>query len=143
MSSAASDASGSVVTGAEKDNSTNELITRLRVDLTRFIKQRIGVWEMNIEFDDFGLEWDRSDGVKHKADYDDLIKAYEQSRWIPVNERLPKSAGTYIVTAMDNGTAVVTFMKWQNRYKRWDKTGRRAYWKVVAWMPLPEPWKGE
>ena len=77
---------------------------------------------MNIELDDFGLEWDHGG-------------------WIPVSEKSPKSAGTYIVTAMDGGTAVVAFMKWQNRYKRWDKTGRRAYWKVVAWMPLPDPYR--
>lgn len=32
---------------------------------------------MEITTDDFGLEWKRTDGVMHKADYDELIKAYE------------------------------------------------------------------
>lgn len=32
---------------------------------------------MVIITDDFGLEWKRKDGVTNKADYDDLIKAYE------------------------------------------------------------------
>lgn len=40
---------------------------------------------MNITIDDFGLEWEHGDGIKHKVDYDDLIKAYEKSRWIPVD----------------------------------------------------------
>ena len=33
---------------------------------------------MVITVDDCGLEWSRSDGIIHKADYDDLIEAYEE-----------------------------------------------------------------
>lgn len=49
---------------------------------------------MNITLDDFGLEWDHGDGVKHKADYDDLAEVYEkygERQWIPVSERMPGS----------------------------------------------------
>lgn len=60
--------------------------------------------------------------------------------WIPVKERLPEESGTYIVTAKSAGETVVTFVKWQNRYKKFELTGRRAYWRIIAWRPLPEPY---
>lgn len=63
--------------------------------------------------------------------------------WIPVSERLPEKAGTYIVSAKDGKREIVTFVKWQNRFKKWDLSGARAYWKINAWKPLPEPYKGE
>lgn len=67
----------------------------------------------------------------------------QKHRWIPVEERLPDKSGAYIVTARDGDLAHVTFCKWQTRYKRWDLTGSRAYWKVIAWQPLPEPYQPE
>ena len=67
----------------------------------------------------------------------------QKHRWIPVEERLPDKSGAYIVTARDGDLAHVTFCKWQTRYKRWDLTGSRAYWKVIAWQPLLEPYQPE
>lgn len=71
-----------------------------------------------------------------------LDKAEE--RWIPCSERLPKKPGSYICTCSD-GTPYpkVTVIKFHPRTKAWELNGTRAYWKVRAWMPLPEPWKGE
>lgn len=63
--------------------------------------------------------------------------------WIPVEERLPEEAGTYIVNALNGERSIVTFAKWKNRYKRFDMTGARAYWRVIAWRPLPEPYQAE
>ena len=63
--------------------------------------------------------------------------------WIPVRERLPEEAGTYIVNALNGERDIVTFAKWQNRYKRFDMTGARAYWRIIAWRPLPEPYHPE
>ena len=33
---------------------------------------------MIVEVNDFGIEWQKSDKVVHKADFDDLIRAYEK-----------------------------------------------------------------
>lgn len=63
--------------------------------------------------------------------------------WIPVEERLPEEAGTYIINALAGERNIVTFAKWQNRYKRFDMTGARTYWKIIAWCPLPEPYRQE
>lgn len=64
-----------------------------------------------------------------------------KSRWIPVSERLPEASGTYQVTCMDGRIYRSTYVKFQNKLKRWELTGARSYWKVIAWMPLPEPYK--
>lgn len=61
--------------------------------------------------------------------------------WIPVSERLPKASGTYQVTCMDGRIYRSTYAKFQCKLKRWELTGARSYWKVTAWMPLPEPYK--
>ena len=63
--------------------------------------------------------------------------------WISVEERLPEEAGTYIINALTGERNIVTFAKWQNRYKRFDMTGARTYWKIIAWRPLPEPYRPE
>lgn len=72
-----------------------------------------------------------------------IIRNHMNDGWISVNRGFPKEAGTYIVSAFDGEKNRVTFAKWQNRYKRFDMTGARSYWKVVAWCPLPEPYYQE
>lgn len=74
---------------------------------------------------------------------DEQPTVYVNDGWIPVSERLPEKAGTYIVSAKDGKREIVTFVKWQNRFKKWDLSGTRAYWKINAWKPLPKPYKGE
>ena len=119
---------------------------------------------MNIKFDDFGLEWDHGDGVKHKADYDDLIRAYEQSRLIPVSERLPEDADDrfYLCVCENHEDDSVPFMCqydeeygfgfWRNIFdpgslgfidSEFNTLEELEYEKVVAWMQMPEPWRGE
>lgn len=60
--------------------------------------------------------------------------------WITCKEMLPDNSGMYIVTAVENELYHTTFVKWQSRYKKWDLIGARAYWKIVAWKPLPKPY---
>ena len=72
---------------------------------------------------------------------DDLEQDKKENGWIPVSERFPESSGTYQVTCMDGRIYRSTYAKFQSRLKRWELTGARAYWKVTAWRPLPEPYK--
>lgn len=66
-----------------------------------------------------------------------------QPEWIPWDSgRFPEESGTYIVTAYDGATKRVTYAKYQKRLKRWELTGARAYWRVLAWMEKPKPWEG-
>lgn len=78
-------------------------------------------------------------------DMEELLKslpsAQPEPKWIPWNSgKLPEESGTYTVTAYDGATKRVTYAKYQKRLKRWELTGARAYWRVLAWMPLPEPY---
>ena len=72
-------------------------------------------------------------------------KAVSPYRWIPVSERLPENSGKYLVSFEENvsGKAFkhVSICEWQIRSKHWVVTGCRTFWKAVAWMPLPEPYK--
>ena len=76
-----------------------------------------------------------------------LQKEYEPSAqpgWIPWDSGgFPEESGTYTVTAYDGAKRRVTYAKYQKRLKRWELTGARAYWRVLAWMPHIEPWEGE
>ena len=63
-----------------------------------------------------------------------------QGEWIPCGERLPKRQGYYICTCKDGSKYKrTTIVKWSNG---WQLAGARAYWIVLAWTLLPEPWKG-
>lgn len=63
----------------------------------------------------------------------EMPSAEPEQRWIPVTERLPKENGDYLVTGRHGA---VNKRKYED--KRW-----YGNWAVIAWMPLPEPWKGE
>ena len=95
------------------------------------------------------MEIDPMEITIHREQYKGLCMAEESIRkhmndgWIPVEERLPEEAGTYIVNALNGERDIVTFAKWQNRYKRFDMTGARAYWRIIAWRPLPDPYRQE
>lgn len=87
------------------------------------------------------------------------IELLEQTIWIPVSERLPED-GIYLVT-VERITDVPridmkSFAKDLNKVDEFDfpkhKCGwydydsEYGYWEdtnVVAWMPLPQPYKGE
>ena len=91
----------------------------------------------------------RREELKHSVgDLDEDIKAFdmvieslEQTRWIPVSERLPDAIGTYLVTLdyKEHGTGVTTLW-FHNKEIGWDL---RVADVVIAWMPLPQPYKGE
>lgn len=68
-------------------------------------------------------------------------KAFAGQHWIPCSERLPEHSERYLVTAFDGTDRRTTVVPYQPRNGTWALTGRMAYWKVVAWMPLLEPYK--
>ena len=76
----------------------------------------------------------------------ELIKqmtSVDDTKWIPCSEKFPDKSGTYIVSAFDGAITRVSFTKWMPRLRTWALSGCRSYWKVTAWMPLPEPYKKE
>ena len=80
-------------------------------------------------------------GRDEKKLREELLSA--QPGWIPWDSgKSPKESGTYTVTVHDGAKRRVTYAKYQKRLKRWELTGARAYWRVLAWMPHIEPWEG-
>ena len=84
-----------------------------------------------------------SDHLLCGADYEDLCEFIDKQptiqpepHWIPVTERLPDENGAYLCQEKQGFLYVDT---WNGEY--WD-CAERAYGTVIAWMPLPEPYKG-
>lgn len=71
------------------------------------------------------------------------VFAMEQDKWIPVTERLPSKESRYMVTRNDyvTNTEYIDIL-WYEKNIWWNghSTGDYA---VTAWMPLPEPYKGD
>ena len=95
------------------------------------------------------LQFDSAKGYAHGVGNSIEIVKREAEQynngWIPCSEDKPKEPGIYNVTAYDGMKLRSTHAKWQPRLKSWNLTGTMAYWKVIAWQPLPEPYhpKGE
>jgi hypothetical protein len=80
--------------------------------------------------------------VYARATLEDVIEYIESQppadQWIPVAERLPDESGAYLVSIGNyNGVPKVWRMYFTTvEYPRW-----LTFYKVTAWMPLPEPYK--
>lgn len=106
----------------------------------------------NLAYDDWNqganTTWANAYGeVAEMVDQEPTADVPEQ-RWIPVSERLPEkyigqwlcctSDGAVMILPYDtpgDGTKECVFYKWDDDgyfYKTFD---------VIAWMPLPEPWR--
>lgn len=74
-----------------------------------------------------------------------LPSAKAVQEWIPCSERLPSESGDYLCTiplnADETYTEVLTFHKGRF-YEDDDEWGATYHDDVIAWMPLPEPYKG-
>ena len=92
----------------------------------------------------------------------DLEQDEKENGWIPVSERVPEDEKEYLVTLEKvYGTpeklyGIANYLKfgdagyWNEKkygYLEWDKYsdghGGTKMYKVIAWMPLPEPYKEE
>ena len=80
----------------------------------------------------------------------EALENQKTGHWIPVSERLPDKPYGCIVTVMD--TNPKTYDEFENIYpdfvgwdgENWnDADGDSIPFEVVAWMPLPEPYKAE
>ena len=79
-----------------------------------------------------------------------------EQRWIPCSERLPEEDGRYLATSEGVFGSIVYILSFgkpslpmnstPSNKRNWYMADRDGdfYWDdVIAWMELPEPWKGE
>ena len=67
-----------------------------------------------------------------------------KAEWIPVSERLPETDGiflTYIENPYDNQLSYIMICDYIHQI--WCPVDETASSNVIAWMPLPEPYKAE
>lgn len=62
-----------------------------------------------------------------------------ESHWIPVTERPPEEDGRYLVCGAKGG---IYHANYRGRWWTQVGCGGKLVPSVVAWMPLPEPYKG-
>lgn len=77
---------------------------------------------------------------------DMAIEAFKQTAWIPCIERLPAQTGEYLVTVYcTKEVFFVDKFDYMPTSDGWVDPETSVDWNdyVVAWMPLPGPWKGE
>ena len=71
----------------------------------------------------------------------EVAELRKQQRWIPVEEQLPKldeDGYAYVMVCMDDEFIATTDYTRDEGFGLWADSGE-----VVAWMPLPEPYKAE
>ena len=86
------------------------------------------------QIDKYGQEYD-AEGIEA---LEMAIKALEQTRWIPVSERLPEEDGMYLISTCMNCIDTCLFYKDDDEYLWVDYEES-----VIAWMPLPESYRGD
>ena len=74
------------------------------------------------------------------------LKALEQTSWIPVLERSPEKSGkylAYIINKNDDKLQYIMTCEYLvgDCYWHWFPDDECASDNVIAWMPLPEPYK--
>lgn len=91
------------------------------------------------------------------GEYEEMIKPIKREicEWIPASERLPSESGRYLVThplftRKDKWLNIMYFgkpsmpnikVKGKCWYMSDDEYGDVVYDDILAWMPLPKPWK--
>lgn len=92
------------------------------------------------------MEWGWSEETTEAIELG--IQALKENTWIPCSERLPEESGLYIVSVYDE-VARQHFCRCEwfffNHIYYGEAEWRelKCYEKVVAWMPLLDPYKGE
>lgn len=101
-----------------------------------------------VDYSDDGKQEINTDCVFHTLE--NLPSAQPEPQWIPCSERLPDESGDYMLYrphfwGANNGQITVCYWNnhdWSDNYRN-DSERYLPIIDGMAWMPLPEPWRGE
>lgn len=85
--------------------------------------------------------WDRCMFVSHVLEQPSVTDT-NVGEWIPCSERLPENNGNYM-TCDEKGNIHIFWYDDCQKCPFNISEYHTRYYPVVAWMPLPEPYKGE
>lgn len=74
-----------------------------------------------------------------------IIRKHMNDGWIPVEERLPEGR-TRVICQFDNGDIELLWQDWESDTESltyWTDFDFMAEKKVIAWRPLPDPYRPE
>lgn len=88
-------------------------------------------------------EWDTA-GVMSVVYKQPTVGAIPVDRWVPCSERLPEEDGEYLTWIRYDGHEFMSIEDFEcsGLLAQWNFEGRNDD-EVIAWMPLPDPYKGE
>ena len=75
----------------------------------------------------------------------EAIRKHMDDGWIPVEERLPEGR-TRVICQFDNGDIELLWQDWESDTESltyWTDFDFMAEKKVIAWRPLPDPYRPE
>ena len=98
--------------------------------------------------DGYDYEIGKAEAYEWACDLIDCIPTVESPKWIPIEERLPESAGFYLITFKSSmGNYIVCEMCYRKNEDNWAENGVKPVClrneEILAWMPLPKPYKKE
>ena len=82
-----------------------------------------------------------TDSEEQNEALDIAIDIMRKTAWVSVTERLPEESGYYLITSNSGyvyDVEIRFFFFQHERRKEWKK----GFGDVIAWQPLPEPYKG-
>lgn len=114
-------------------------------DMRNIVKPRIAEMLLEANFEGCGKE----DKAEFETEFEMTLtlaeKALEQTKWIPVSERLPENPGRYLAYIVNKHDSklqyIMTCDYFVNGFSNWFPDDDCASDNVIAWMPLPKPYK--
>jgi len=77
----------------------------------------------------------------------DYVETSAEPKWVAVTERLPEKTGSYLGYVSNRSNVspygYIITCDYYAMFNFWATGDEVASNNVVAWMPLPTPWKGE
>jgi hypothetical protein len=123
------------------------------------LEQELNTWSLDDAREDFMYDvYNTLDFLPTNDEANRIIDSFDmvtkgikqEPRWIPVTERLPKEERNSYWICTDTGyqcecrwTNMNLFWSYETTDWHWNIADIPQYTEVVAWKPLPQPYKGE
>lgn len=85
-------------------------------------------------------EWVDYSGIAEA--FDMAIEALKAQEWTPISQKPPEDRQDCIVSTDASEMLFATFYEYSHGYN-FDTWGLDCVGEITAWMPLPDPYKGE